>query len=95
MVFNEVNPGLWSAEKEGDSITGIFLSSEKEVGPSKSMLYHLESDGKAISIWGSMILDQKMSYIQPGQTIRITFMGLGEKKVGKNAPKIFKVEVDK
>lgn len=94
MAYKEVNPGMWTPEKDGDCIEGVFIRAEKDIGLNKSMLYHLESDAKPISVWGSTILDQRMAWIKPGQKIRITFKGLAEKKTGKNAPKIFKVEVD-
>lgn len=94
MAFEEVNPNTWTYENDGDSITGVLLKTEKDVGPNKSLMYHLESDGKPISVWGSTILDQRMQFIEPGTLIRITYKGLGEKKGGQNPPKIFKVEAD-
>lgn len=94
MTFKEVNPEMWIPEKDGDSVTGVFLRSQKDVGQNKSMLYHLESDKKPVSVWGSAILDQRMITIHPGDLIKITFKGLGEKKGFNNAPKIFKVERD-
>lgn len=94
MVFKEIDPTMWKPEKDGDSITGIFIRAEADVGENKSMLYHLEADGKPISVWGSTILDQRMAWIKPGNKIRITYKGLAEKQKGKNPAKIFKVEVD-
>ena len=94
MVFEEVNPTVWIPSEDGDSIEGIFVSADSNVGANDSMLYHLEVEGKPVSVWGSAILDQRMVAIKPSQKTRITFKGLGEKKIGKNAPKIFKVEVD-
>lgn len=95
MVFKEVNPNNWTYEKDGDSITGVLIKKESDVGENKSMLYSLETkQGEFTSVWGSIILDQRMSLIKVGEKIRITYKGLGEKKAGKNPPKIFKVEVD-
>ena len=95
MAFEEINPGQWKPENEGDFIEGILLKSEKEVGENKSMLYHLESEDGLKAVWGSVVLDQRMAFINIGSKIRITFKGLGEKVGGKNAPKLFKVEIDK
>ena len=95
MVFEENNPGFWIPEQEGDAVTGFLIKSESDVGSNKSMLYHLDVEGKPTSVWGSTILDQRMVGVNVGDKIRITFKGLGEKKSGKNAPKIFKVEVDR
>lgn len=95
MVYEEINPGMWIAENEGDCIEGIFIRAEENVGPQKSTLYHLEKEEKPVSFWGCTILDQRMMWIKPGDKIRVTYKGLGEKQPGKNQAKIFKVEIDK
>jgi len=95
MVFKEVNPNAWIYEKDGDSIEGVLINVESDVGVNKSMIYSLEtSPGVFVSVWGSVILDQRMTLVKVGQKVRITFKGLSEKKAGKNPAKIFKVEVD-
>jgi hypothetical protein len=95
MVFKEVNPDFWAYTKEDDAIEGTLIKVEKDVGVNKSMLYSLETEaGVFKSIWGSVVLDQRMSLVKPGQRVRITYKGLAEKQSGKNPAKIFKVEVD-
>ena len=94
MVFKEIEPSLWIPEKEGDSITGTFVNADSNVGPNNSTMYHLEVEGKPVGIWGCTILDQRMVAVKPGDKLRITYKGLGEKVGGKNPAKIFKVEVD-
>lgn len=95
MGFQEVDPNYWKPEKENDNITGTLLKVQEDVGSNNSKLYTFEVEGKPINVWGSVILDQKMVGVQVGDLTRITFKGLGEAKGGHNAPKIFKVEVDK
>lgn len=95
MTFEEVNPGIWKPEKEGDEITGILISKESEVGSNKSMLYTIEQDGKPIAVWGSAILDSRMIAVKVGELVKIVFKGLGEAKAGHNAPKIYQVLVDR
>lgn len=95
MAFQENNPGFWIPENEGDSITGVLIKIEEDVGTNKSKLYTIEQDEQPTNIWGSTILDQRMTGIKVGNLIRITYLGLGEKVGGKNPPKIFKVEVDR
>jgi hypothetical protein len=95
MAFQENNPGFWIPEKEDDSIQGILINIQKDVGTNKSMLYTIEQDKKPTNVWGSTILDQRMVGIKVGDLIKITYKGLAEKKAGKNPPKIFKVEVDR
>jgi len=95
MAFQENNPGFWTPEKEDDSITGVLIKIEENVGSNKSMLYTIEADKKPTNVWGCTILDQRMVGVKVGDMIRITYKGLGEKTGGKNAPKIFKVEIDR
>lgn len=94
MAFEEINPGIWTPETENESIEGVFVKAEHDVGPQKSTLYHLEVKEKPLSVWGCAILDQRMVWLKPGKKIRITYKGLAEKQPGKNPAKIFKVEVD-
>lgn len=95
MVYKEVNPETWTYEKDGDFIEGILVKSESEVGVNKSNIYTLETTpGTFIGVWGSTILDQRMSLVNIGSKIKITYKGLSKKKAGKNPAKIFRVEVD-
>lgn len=95
MAYEEINPQEWKFENEEDSIEGIFISSKKDVGINKSMIYTIDTKDGIKNVWGSAILDSRMCLINVSDKIKITYKGLGEKKAGKNAPKIFKVEVDR
>jgi len=95
MAYEELNPGMWIPENEEDSIEGIFVKAEHDVGPQKSTLYHLEVEEKPMLFWGSTILDQRMVWVKSGDKIKVTYKGLAEKQPGKNPAKIFKVEVDR
>ncbi len=95
MVFKEINPEVWTYEEDGDFIEGILVKVESDIGANKSNMYTLETKpSEFIGIWGSIILDQRMSLVKIGEKVRITYKGTAEKKPGKNAAKIFKVEVD-
>ncbi len=94
MAYKEVNPSTWTYEKEGDFIEGVFLNTQDNVGPNKSLMYNIETSEGIKNVWGSAILDSRMALIKVGSKVRITYKGLGEKKGGNNPPKIFKVEVD-
>ena len=96
MAFKEVESNTWQPENENDSIEGVLVKVEREVGINKANLYHLEtSDKKNISVWGSAVLDSKMTFVKEGDILRITYLGLGEKKIGQNPAKLFKVEIDR
>jgi len=88
MVYQEVSATDWIYDKEGESIEGILINSQKDIGPNKSMLYSIETPNGVVNVWGAIILDGKMALTQIGDKIKITFKGLGEAKPGKKAPKI-------
>lgn len=95
MTYKEIDPSFWKPENDGDSVEGTYIGAEHEVGENKSELYTVEAtDGNPVKVWGSTILDQKMVAIKSGDKIKITYLGKGEAKSGRNAPKLFKVERD-
>ena len=95
MVYEENVPGIHEFKEDGDMVEGVLIKVQENVGPQNSALYTLEVNEKPESIWGCAILDQRMLGIKIGEKIRVTFKGVGEASPGKNAPKMFKVEVDR
>lgn len=95
MAYKEINPTDWTYEKDGDFIEGVLVDSQRDIGVNKSMLYSIETPEGVKNVWGATILDSKMALVKVGEKVKITFKGLGEAKAGKNAPKIFMVEVDR
>lgn len=95
MAYEEVNPEFWTYTKDGDFIEGVLVNSKNGVGENSSMLYVIETSEGFKNVWGSTILDSRMSVVKLGSKLKITYKGLGEKSKGKNPPKIFKVEIDK
>jgi len=94
MAYQEVDPSTWKYEKEGDFIEGELVQVQENIGPNDSMLYSLKTPEGVTNVWGATILDQRMALVNLGDKIKVTYKGLGEAKPGKNAAKIFKVEVD-
>ena len=92
--FVEIEPNVWKTENDGDQVEGILKKVDKDVGLNKSTLYHLENKDKQWAVWGSTVLDDRMSYVKEGEFVRITFKGTRENKRGQPL-KIFKVEVAK
>lgn len=95
MAYEEVNPTEWKFEKDGDFIEGFLVDKKDDIGTNKSKMYSLETADGVKNVWGSAILDSRMTFVKIGDKIKITYKGLGEAKAGHNAPKIFKVEVDR
>jgi len=94
MAYKEINPSTWTYENDGDFIEGILVQKQKDIGENKSMLYSIETPQGVKNVWGSMVLDQRMGFVNVGSKVRITYKGLAEAKKGKNPAKIFKVELD-
>jgi len=94
-MYKEIKPEEWEYKEDGDFIEGVLVNKQEKVGENKSMLYSVEVPEGVKNIWGSAILDSRMSFVKIGDKVKITYKGLGEAKHGRNPPKIFKVEVDK
>jgi len=86
-MFKEVGnelPNEWKPKSEGESIEGVYLNMKPEVGVNKSNIYVIETiSGEILSVWGSTVLDDKMSYVKKGDTIRITYQGMEKDKYKK------------
>ena len=95
MAYQEVDPTDWKYDKEGDFIEGILVRVQQDIGINKSMLYSIETPEGVKSVWGATLLDSRMALVKVGDKVKITYKGLAEAKGGKQAAKIFKVEVDK
>ena len=95
MAYQEVNPTTWTYSNDGDFIEGILVQIQSGIGANESMLYSIDTTNGIKSVWGATILDERMAFVKVGDKVKITFKGLGEKKQGKNPPKLFKVEIDK
>lgn len=95
MTYQEINPTDWKYESDGDFIEGYLVRVQNDVGVNKSNLYSVETPDGVKNVWGATILDSRMALTKVGDKVKITFKGLAEPQSGKNAAKIFKVEVDK
>lgn len=96
MAYQEVEPKTWEYKDDGNYIAGVLISKKYNLGENKSSLYTLEvEDGEFWLVWGSAVLDERMTLVKEGEKLKITYKGLGTAKPGQNAPKIFKVEVDR
>jgi len=95
VIYKESTGNFWKPTKDGDFVEGLYINKETNVGQNKSNIYYIEKleDHDVVQIWGTTILDQRMTPVRVGQQVKITYKGLGEKgKGGKQAPHIWKVE---
>jgi len=95
MAYERIDVGAWIPKNPNDQIEGVYIAKQEDVGVNHSNLYTLEVGKKSVNVWGSVILDAKMTALKPGDKIKIVYLGLGEAKPGQNAPKQFDVFVDR
>ena len=89
--WEAVEPGIWKPEQEEDQIEGVLINKKENVGINESNAYYIENNDGMHMIWGSTVLDDRMSIISVGDTIRITYKGTRKNKRNQDT-KIFKVE---
>jgi hypothetical protein len=95
--FNEAPSSLtptanWTTP--GEYVEGIYLGMQEGIGPNKSKLYNFRMpDAQIVSVWGGTVLDSRMAMMQPpvGSTVKIVYVGDGNKKPGQNPPRIFAI----
>lgn len=91
--WKENTGNTWKPENKDDEVVGILVDVEHGVGDNNSTMYTIEqaSNHESISVWGSAVLDSRMKGISVGEEVRIVYKGLGDKKPGKNPPKLWQV----
>lgn len=95
-MYTKVELETWKPETEGDCIEGSFIDKEEiSFGDEKkSILYHIDVSDRIVGVWGTTVLDTKMTAVKPKDKIKIEFLGLGVAKPGRKAPKLFEVYID-
>ena len=74
--WSKVDPGgdTWNY-KEHPEIIGIYSDKKTDVGPNKSMMYHLKAEDVDIWIWGSTLIDKRFEKIEFGEEVKIVYLG--------------------
>ena len=84
--YEDVKEVTWEYENAEDSVEGVLISVQPDVGEFNQKLYTLEQPDKTlISVWGSTVLDRLMSRlgIVVGSDIRIVYLGEVKPDKGK------------
>lgn len=74
------------------TLTGILTEIKRNVGANNSNIYIFQTEYGLTSCWGSLVLDDKMKDIFPGQEVRITYLGRVKSEKNGREYKDFKVE---
>lgn len=64
----------WDFE-ENDTLIGVLIRHDTEVGPNKSHIYTLSTTDGEVSVWGKTVLDRRMAQVDPGQKVKIVYLG--------------------
>lgn len=90
---------IFEFAKEGDTLEGVlikvndgkFLRTDKK-GQSmgKSKVYTIESDGKTYTVFGTSVLENRMSGVTEGDSVKIVFNGITTNSLGQDM-KLFDV----
>lgn len=61
----------------GGPLIGVYTGNETKVGPNESNLYHFDrADGKSVAVWGSAVIDSRMSRVAIGTEAKIEYLGI-------------------
>ena len=91
--WKKIEPQLWKPAKEGDVIEGVLVNKArpKEGSIGISTRYYISNKEGAFYVWGTMLLDERLLFVDVGQRIKITYHGQEEYK--ENMLNLFQVEV--
>jgi len=91
--WKKVEPGnVWKEENEGDSIEGTLKNIRE--GNYENKVYDIETEEGLRTVFGSVVLDDRMAQVELGQKIKIVFTGTSPSKVpGRNPTKLYDVFV--
>lgn len=83
--------GSWNFEEQGDLI-GVYEGS-KEVGTKNGdrTLHTFDVDGEEITVWGTAILDSRLSDVEEGQRVKV--VKTGDKITTKSGHKAWEFKV--
>jgi hypothetical protein len=61
--------------KKGDNLVGIYLGKKENVGPNNSIIYEFKVGEENKGVWGSTVLDTRLSTLQEGMEVKIVYKG--------------------
>ena len=92
---------FWQPKKAGDTLEGVF-GERREIAKKKvrkgekktqTIATITQDDGTAFSIGESAMLRPLFENASDGDRVYIEFQGMGKKKPGQNAPRLYKLGI--
>jgi len=86
MTWEKIDFGegeVWDFE-ENPEFVGEYVGKQENVGENNSTLYTFkDTEGEIVKVWGSAILDSRLSTAAVGDNYKIVFTGKGKTKSGR------------
>lgn len=76
-------------------LQGVLVSKEAGVGQNDSNLYRFETkDGENVSLWGSVVLDDRLAQVDLGTELKISYKGKVKNEQSGRSFKSYEVEIN-
>lgn len=75
----DTNADVWD---KSEPIEGKLVKVESEIGPNKSKMYTFATDKDEIKVWGSTVLDDKLTGVPLNTYVKIEYEGKLKSKKG-------------
>lgn len=86
-------PAKWEP-KEGDVLSGVIttiqtVEAQGKEGVREAQVMHVKTERGSVGLWESATLRPLFKDAAEGRTVWVRYEGLGEKKPGRDAPKLY------
>jgi hypothetical protein len=89
--WNKVESEIFTFSKVGDSIEGVYERKET-AGAFENFAYKIKTDDGLRTVFGTVVLNDRMGSVPMGSTVKIVFVGTSKAKtVGFSDTKMFEV----
>jgi len=78
---------MFAFENKGDFISGIYRGSVGNIGENESNVHIFEVDGERIGVWGSAVLDKRMTSVKHNTNVMVVLEG---REVSEKTGRIYK-----
>lgn len=81
--WENIEQEVWKPTNENKSIKGKLVGKEAKDN-NLGARYYIENESGRYVVWGSVMLDNKMQFVETGQTVRISYEGKLKSRQGQD-----------
>jgi len=89
---NSEESDLFLFKEKGDTVEGVYTNMRTGIGENNSNMYTVKNKDGVVSFFGSTLLNDRMSQVPKGSTLRVEFLGMKKTKKGGRTYKDFLVQ---